>query len=312
MSGRYAFSLPEPRQRDGWFRIGSIDVTTTVLITGLGLASMFLYALNPVAAFKGAFDSELVRNGQIWRLATWPLVNPPSIWELIGLVVFWYFGTQVEEELGRKPYTVVIAAMTVIPALIVTVLNITNDSNTGRWAAYSFSVALLSLGLVAIFGIEHPEARWMFGIPFWVIAAAIVGIEILSNVGDRTWAQLTLLLLVIAVGCVGARQRGMLEQLTFIPRMKRLAGTRSPYGEIGSARPKGPRRFGKGKRSSGRPPSGVGNVVAGPWDSPLGPTRLEQAELDVLLDKISATGIDSLTAEEKARLNALSKRMRGS
>ena len=35
-----------------------------------------------------------------------------------------------------------------------------------------------------------------------------------------------------------------------------------------------------------------------------------QAELDALLDKISATGLESLTTDEKRRLNDLSKRLR--
>ena len=36
----------------------------------------------------------------------------------------------------------------------------------------------------------------------------------------------------------------------------------------------------------------------------------DQAELDELLDKISAQGMDGLTNDEKRRLNELSKRMR--
>ena len=37
MPGRYQFSLPERRQRDGWFRIGTLDVTTTALLVLLGV-----------------------------------------------------------------------------------------------------------------------------------------------------------------------------------------------------------------------------------------------------------------------------------
>ena len=36
-----------------------------------------------------------------------------------------------------------------------------------------------------------------------------------------------------------------------------------------------------------------------------------QSELDELLDKISATGMNSLSKSEKERLNELSKRLRG-
>ena len=308
MSGRYSFSLPEPRQRDGWFRIGNVDVTTTALVVGLGVASMLLYAIDPATAFKGAFVSEFVRDGELWRLLTWPLTNPPdSLWALVGLVVFWFLGHLIEDELGRKPMAVLLAAMAVVPTVLVTVLNVANETGTGRWSAYSFSVSFFSLALLTIYGIEHPNARFFFGIPAWVIAAAFLFIEVLRDVGGRAWAQLILVLLVVAVGCIGVRQRGMLDQLTFIPRMDRLRGPApSPYGEIGSARPN------RSKRSRRKGSSGAGSVVSGPWGQPGGPTPLEQAELDVLLDKISAGGIDSLSAQEKDRLNALSKRMRGS
>lgn len=309
MSGRYSFSLPEPRQRDGWFRIGSVDVTTTAFVVGLGVASMLLYALDPATAFKGAFVSELVRHGDLWRLVTWPLTNPPdSLWAIVGLVVFWFLGHLIEDELGRKPMAVLLAAMAVVPTVLVTLLNVANETGNGRWSTYSFSVSFFSLALLTIYGIEHPNAKFFFGIPAWVIAAAFLFIEVLRDVGDRAWAQLILVLLVVAVGCIGVRQRGMLDQLTFIPRAKRLAGPApSPYGEIGPARPN---RSKRSRRRKG--PSGAGSVVSGPWAQPGGPTPLEQAELDVLLDKISATGIDSLSAQEKDRLNALSKRMRGS
>ncbi|MCU1372103.1 MAG: hypothetical protein JWO77_3297 [Ilumatobacteraceae bacterium] len=323
MSGRYAFSLPEPRQHDGWFRIGTVDITTTAIVVGLGLASMVLYAIDPEIVFKGAYVSSYVRDGELWRVATWPLVNPPSIWVVIGLWFFWWVGHQVEDQLGRVPYTVLLAAMTIIPAAIVALLDVSNDFSGGRWDAYSYRTFLLSLGLLCIFALDRPNAPFFFGIPAWVIALAYVGVQALSLIGERFWAQLLLGALVILVGCFGAAQRGMLGEFAWIPRLKFLSGPPpSPYGQVGSARPKA-KRFGKG-RKGGRAkdksgaaftPGGPGGntVVTGPWNVPAGgPTPLEQAELDVLLDRISAGGIDSLTPHEKERLNALSKRMRES
>jgi hypothetical protein len=53
-------------------------------------------------------------------------------------------------------------------------------------------------------------------------------------------------------------------------------------------------------------------VVAGPWAGTESSVSSDQSELDNLLDKISASGIDSLSKAEKERLNQLSKRLRGS
>lgn len=309
MSGRYAFSLPEPRRRDGWFRLGSIDVTTTALLVLCGVASMVVYALDPAFIFKGAFSSELVRSGELWRLVTWPLVTMPTIWEAIGLVIFWWLGHIIEEEIGRKPYTWMLLAMTVIPAALVSLIGVENAQTAYRWSAYSAGLNLLSLALLVIFGLDQPNAKFFFGIPAWAIAGVIVGVNALSMIGARAWAQLLLSFLVILVGLFGARQRGMLDALDFIPRFSRLSGPRpSPYGEVGSARPKQKR-----KRSRGKPSRASGaDVVAGPWQPSGGPTPLEQAELDVLLDRISESGIDSLTPHEKARLQELSRKMRDS
>jgi hypothetical protein len=310
MSGRYGFSMPEPRQREGWFRIGSIDMTTTACVVAAGLLSMLLYAIDPATAFKLAYESGLVRDGEFWRMVTWPLLNPPDIWLLIGLAFFWWIGHAVEEDLGRKAMAVLLVCMAVIPTAIVTLLNIRNETGNGQWSAFSYGATFLSLGVFTIFAAEHPTLRLVFNIPAWVFAAAYVFIAVLQYTGARAWAELILVLLVIVVGCVGARQRGMLDNLDFIPRWHRLAGPpRSPYGEVRSAQPKSKR--GRGSRRS-KGTSAPGSVVTGPWEQPTGPTPLEQAELDVLLDKISATGIDSLTTHEKDRLNALSRKMRGS
>jgi hypothetical protein len=322
MSGRYAFSMPEPRQRDGWFRIGTLDMTTTNIVVGLGLLSMVLYAIDLGAFYQGAYFAPFVRDGEVWRVATWPLVNAPSIWVLIGLVFFWWVGHQVEDVLGRKAQAVLLAAMTVLPAVIVTLIDGSRTPNSVsalESTAYAASVSLLSLGLLCVFALDRPNAPFFFGIPAWLIAAVFVAIEALQLIGIRAWSQLLLGALVILIACFGAAQRGMLGDFEWIPRLAFLSGGPvSPYGTPGSAKPKS-KRFGKGrgrgKDKSGATftPGGGNTVVTGPWNVPQGgPTPLEQAELDVLLDRISAGGIDSLTPHEKERLNALSKRMRES
>ena len=307
MPGRYEFSLPDRPSRDGWFRLGTVDVTTTTLLVGLGVLSMFLYAIDPGAAFKGAFASPLVKDGEIWRLVTWPLVNPPTeIWVVLTLAFFWFVGHQIEDRVGRRPYAVLIAAMTIIPAVLVTAIGTRNDAMAmGRWSAFAFGLGLLAIGLLVVFALDNPGARFFFGIPAWAIAAVYVAIDVLRLTGSRLWAQLVLECLVIAVACVGARQLGMVETLSFIPQ---VAGGPKP-SRSRPARSAG-RSGGKGRKPARGRPSQGSTVVAGPWGN-SGHTPLEQAELDVLLDKISESGIDSLNTAERQRLQILSKRLRG-
>lgn len=317
MAGRYAFSLPEPQPRDGWFRLGNVDITTTVLVAGLCVISMFVVAIDEELALEGVFVSEWVREGEVWRLALWPLVNPPGLWPLLGVVIFWYFGRFVEDQVGRVPQAVLLAAMTVLPALVVTLVDVANSPAAGditRWTVSSFSIDLLGLGMLCIFCAANPNAPFFFGIPAWLIATAILAMRILEIVALRSWGTLLLLALVVGVGIFGARQRGMADDLAFIPRFRFLAGGPvSPYGEHPSSRPKGRgarRGRGGGGRKGGRGGAG-GTVVAGPWNpSTNGPTPLEHAELDSLLDIIAERGIDALTPQERKRLDELRRRMR--
>jgi hypothetical protein len=75
-----------------------------------------------------------------------------------------------------------------------------------------------------------------------------------------------------------------------------------------------PKRKSKPKRSAGTSSRGV---VQGPWKNApapappaAAPSPADQIELDALLDKIGANGMDSLSGDEKKRLNDLSKRLR--
>lgn len=310
MSGRYAFSLPDPRQRDGWFRLGSIDVTTTALVVGIGVLSMFVYAIDRELVVLGVFSSALVREGELWRLVTWPLVAYPSIWEVVGLAVFWIFGHLVEERIGRTPYTVLLVAMTIVPALLVTLIGATN-ATTGDWDAATAGVSLLSLAFFTAYALENPTARtFLFNIQLWVIAAVFVGINVLSALSIRAWGTLWMMVFVLVVGLFGVRQRGMLDDvLHWVPRLSLFSGPPpSPYGEVGGR----PKKRTRGRSKKGAAPTGP-SVVQGPWGAPAGgPTPLEQAELDVLLDRISDGGLDSLSPLERARLEELSRRLRDS
>jgi hypothetical protein len=293
MPGRYQFSLPARRQRDGWFRLGGIDVTTTALLVLLGVASMFWYAVDKQSVAKLAFKGYYVRQGEIWRLLTWPLFNPPSeIWVIITLAFFWFVGHVVEDQIGRSRFTKLVLAMTVLPAMLVTVLGF--DPSVG-----TYGLGVLAMGLLVIFALDNPGAMFFFGIPAWAMAAVFVGIDVLRYLSDRLYEPLMLELLLISVGLVGARQYGMVDQLTFIPRFG--AGAANSR----TAKPSRPPKSGKRKASGS-------TVVSGPWaDSTPAHSPADEAELNGLLDKINDLGIDALTRDEKSRLNDLSKKLRG-
>lgn len=288
MPGRYQFSMPERRQRDGWFRIGSVDVTTTALLVGLNVLSFFWYAIDSVSQKNLIFSGFLVRDGDFWRVVTWPMYAEPTVWAAITMVFFWFVGHMVEERIGRKRFTILITVMIVVPAILVTFLQLEPDKGIA-------GLNLLALALLVVYALDNPTATAWFGIPIWIFAAVYVGIMVLQYIGDSMWESLVMGIAVIMMALGGARQFGMLDDFEFIPRV----------GGGGSKPAKASRSKSKSKGSSKG-----GDVVAGPW-APPAHSPIEELELNQLLDKISSQGMDALSRTEKARLNELSKKLRG-
>jgi membrane associated rhomboid family serine protease len=298
MAGRFSFSVPERRNAgDPWFRIGTLEVTTTILVVLLSVAGMFIYAADRSLWNELVLWPEDVRNGEVWRIFTWPLANDPDLWTVITLAIFWYFGREIEGLLGRARFAVLLLLLTVIPGLVGTLVD---------WP--QAGLRPIEMAVFLIFVAEYPYARFFFGIPAWALGAVFLGIELLQLLSDRNQEGILFLLATIATAAITARTMGLASSLTWIPAI--------PVGRSSSS--------GGHKR---RPPRkrGGGEVVAGPWPSSRsGPARssdlpqpppppaytAEQAELDALLDKISEVGMDGLSNDEKRRLNDLSKRMR--
>jgi hypothetical protein len=262
----------------------------------VGVASMFLYAVSRDLFAKLVFHPVWVRDGQIWRLITWPIANPPTrFWVIITFAFFWFIGHAVEELVGKTRYLGLVIALTVVPALFVTLLpglTFQTDAAVG--------LSLLASVMFVIFAAQYPQQPFFFGIPAWILAAAFIGIDVLQLMGDRRWGTLIQELAAIALGLVVVRQWGFVDRLDFIPR-------------FGGTTPAKRKKSSRGSGRSVRPASP--KVVSGPWAAPSTSTAspdaaAAQAELDGLLDKISASGLESLSADEKRRLNELSKRLR--
>ncbi len=297
MAGRFSFSSPESRYGGPpWFRVGELDITTTVLVTGACVLSMFVWAASPDALEPLILFADDVRRGQLWRLLTWPFANAPDIWTVITIAIFWYFGRELEGLLGRNRFATFLVILTVVPAIVAAIA----DLNVA-------GIEYLELGVFIVFIAEYPFARFFFGIPGWVIGAVIVGLQFLVLVGNRDGSGLIFLIVLLATAGLAARSYGLASNLPWIPKLP-LPGA-APSSK--------PARSSTPKRSRGGRGSGSGRtVVDGPWAAPPPPTGARtndvaaQAELDALLDKISASGLESLTNDEKRRLNELSKRLR--
>ncbi len=294
---------------DPWFRIGRVGVTTTVFVILLGIVSIVVYAVEP--ADKPIMTSlalwpDPVNGGEAWRLVTWPFsVLSFSIWSALTLLFLWWFGSDVERALGRAP----MIGLFVSSILVMGVAGWALGTLLNRQQAFT-ELGLLSLVLFFLYCLEHPHGQFFFGIPVWVLGVVIAAINVISEVAARRWVHLLVLVIGTAVTAVIAKTMGYLSAQAAIPAIPTpdLAARRRARDE---------RRRRRARERShlqavpdlprSEPASRTAPAVATPDPEPE-PEEIDP--MDALLDKISESGMDSLTAEERERLDELSRRRR--
>ena len=339
MAGRSNSRNSQSRRGPGdpWFTIGTVDVTTSVLIP---LITVFVWvaaavdsAVLPVVWLSRA----AYRTGFVWQLFTWPFASMASLSGAIGLFFFWSFGRILEEPLGPLRYLRFLVVGTVVVGLGALLLDLFTRSNALLvengldksafvYVPILAGPRLVSLGVAVCVAAEFPHLRSFFNIPIRWLVGAFIGIEVLQALGARYWLYLIQLAFVVAVFLSALRAFGLGAELpSWIPRLPlpaKLTGA-GRRGGSGGSKPGG--LSGVFKRSGS--PKQRGSVVTGPWgergtatastaasapprNSAM--TRADRDEVDRLLDKIAQDGMASLDADERARLEDASRRLRES
>lgn len=299
---------------DPWFRIGNIDVNTTVFVTAVGVLSMFVYAIEgagrPLTKYLMLGSRDLdpftggnVLGGQIWRLVTWPIPNSVDIWSLLVLAIFFMLGSQLEATMGRRQFTVYLLMMTIIPAVLVTIFGLLTGAD-GLVAG----LRSLEFGVFVGFAVRYPTARFWPGIPAWVMAAIFIGLQFLGDLGRRDYFELFMLFAIVGVSGFSLRALGFAEEAHWIPKLA------LPAAMTGMSEPRRAPRASSGPSTKRRKRRGKAKLSAVPAPSASTPRRelskLEEAEMDAILDQVAERGMDSLTPQQRSRLEEHSKRLR--
>lgn len=289
---------------DPWFRIGGFAVSTTAFVVGLGVIMMVVGAIEgdygpiyrhlvltseDVAFLRSGEIIEVgsVLEGEIWRLITWPIPNAISFWTIILFAIFYMLGSQIEALLGRWRFAFFLVALTIIPAVLVTAIEAIAGISGGI-----AGLRMVEVGVLVAFAAQYAQARFWPGIPGWVIAVVIVGLDALQALSDRDEYDLIVLACTVAVALLGIRAFGYATNLTWIPKLS-LASA-SNQSETGA-------RSSKSRRRS----RGRDHLQAVPTaNEPVSP------EMDALLDQVASQGLDSLTRKQRKQLEAHARRLR--
>lgn len=258
-----------------WFRIGRVDVSTTVAVVFSVVASWIAWAIVPSGPRLLALDPAALAEGQFWRLITWPWADWGSLWGALTLFFLWYFGTELERVVGRSRMMWLLVGVMGSLTLAATLAGLVfRSSGVGLAGVDQIEFIVLLLWIA-----EYPTRRFLFNIPAWAFGAVLVGIQVLVAITARGWASLFSLVVGLLFSALVARGTGLLSAHAWIPRLAR-------QGRPRAARAPKPTR--SQRRATG-----------------------DRVRLDELLDKINEVGIGGLSASEKRELHAIRDRLRG-
>jgi hypothetical protein len=239
----------------------SMVVTALLSAFNFGLALAWL-----------SFSSSDVLRGEIWRIFTYGMVNQPSIWFAIELLMIVWFGREVEKFFGRRKFFALYACLYVIPPLLMTLFGLLRaNALVGESVGFALFVAFATL---------YPNAQVLFSLLAKWVAWILLGVYALQALSVHDWLSLITLLATsgFAYGFV-LWQMGRFQLLpASFPTRSFSARSRKEVSRVESRR-------------------------SLPQDSSM-------QDVDALLDKIARSGFQSLTPKERATLDAAREKIR--
>lgn len=216
-----------------------------------------------------AFKSELVHAGQVWRLLSYGLFNFPDLGFAFDMLMLVWFGRELERFYGRRLFLWLYGGIYVLAPLVLTV------------GGFIRPTALFgqpgALALFVAFATQFPGMPVFFTLLAKWAALILVGIYTLLHLSRRDWISLTVLWTTCGYAHLFVRHQ---QGLFTLPSLKFLQ--RKP------------------------PLRALPDLPEKKNAAPARPAREDatMAEVDALLDKIAKSGMSSLTAKERAKLEA--------
>ena len=256
-----------------WMGRYPIHVTTLLVITHVicMIIGCLLIAVG-AGSFLGVltFDSaQVLYGGRLWQIATYALVHSPSalIWFAIEMYMLFTFGREVERFIGRRAFIGLYLLLLLIPPLLLTVWGLWQRTGLAGSATIHFAIFIA-------FAAIYPNVELFLRIMAKWVALIFVAAYSLQLLAYHGWSELAVLWLSVALAYGFVRLRGTGPELAWLTQW--TSRWRS-------------------KRSLSVVPLPTAHRVVKPenvYDS-----------IDPLLEKISKSGIGSLSASERRALD---------
>jgi len=256
-----------------WMGRYPVDVTT--ILVGLHVTCAILAAI--LIAFGAGsmlaylqFDTAAVwSGGQVWRLFTYAFVHAPSalLWFAVEMYMLFVFGREVERFIGRRAYIVLYLILLIAPAAVLTVWGLWQRSALAGSPALHF-------GIFVAFATIYPRVELFLRIMAKWIALILAGVYTFQLLAYHAWTDLAVVWTSIGAAFLFIEIRGAGPELAWWNNMKERIGPKPKLHVVQKS---------------------VSRRAVEPDDL--------YASIDPILDKISKSGIGSLTANERRLLN---------
>src|SRR5256886_3801921 len=262
-----------------WMGRYPVDVTT--ILVGLHVTCAILAAI--LIAFGAGsmlaylqFDTAAVwSGGQVWRLLTYAFVHAPSalLWFAVEMYMLFVFGREVERFIGRRAYIVLYLILLIAPAAVLTIWGLWQRSALAGSPALPF-------GIFVAFATIYPRVELFLRIMAKWIALILAGIYTFQLLAYHAWTDLAVVWTSIGAAFLFIEMRGAGPELVWWNNVKARFGPKPKLHVV--------------QKSASR--------------RAVEPDDL-YASIDPILEKISKSGIGSLTANERRLLNRERERL---
>jgi len=172
------------------FTVGQIRVDLTTLLVGVHTLAMVMGAIATAAGFgvwvtTEVFSPVQLGEGHVWTLLTYPFVHDirqEGIWFALEMLMFFWFGREVESAIGRKSLGLLYAALAVGPALLLA--GIAPWVGSGVLAGSGTIHFAIFLAFCAL----HPGAQFFFGLAARWVGWILLGVYSLTYFAGRDWS----------------------------------------------------------------------------------------------------------------------------
>jgi membrane associated rhomboid family serine protease len=264
-----------------WMGRYPVDVTT--MLVGLHVVVAILTAIlvglvgSSVLASLQFESAAVLHGGQIWRFFTYAFIHAPTpsglLWFAVEMYMLFVFGREVERFIGRRAYVALYLTLLLLPTVVLSLLSF--------WTPTTFATSTaLHFAIFVAFATIYPNVELFLRIMAKWIALIFVAIGTLSALAMRDWQSLVVLWTSVGAAFLFMECSGAGPELAWWSALKTRFAPKPKYRVV-------------------------------PQMRPIRPAESDDvySSIDPILDKISKSGIGSLTASERRQLNRERERL---